>query len=123
MAEKMGRPLKEIDWVKVEKLCFIHCTGEEIAAIIEVDYDTLVAAIEREYKQTFSEYFKKHSSGGRASLRRMQFKAAESGNTTMLVWLGKQHLGQKDRMDYSSEDGSMTPKGFNDFYDDKEAES
>jgi hypothetical protein len=34
---------------------------------------------------------------GKASLRRMQFKAAEDGNVTMLIWLGKQFLGQKDQ--------------------------
>ena len=33
---------------------------------------------------------------GRASLRRMQFKAAEQGNATMQIWLGKQYLDQKD---------------------------
>ena len=98
MAKKNGRPLIKIDWKKAEKLCFIHCTGEEMAAILEVDYDTLVRAIVREYRQTFAEYFKKHSSGGRASLRRMQFKAAEAGKPTMLIWLGKQHLGQQDKI-------------------------
>jgi hypothetical protein len=34
---------------------------------------------------------------GRMSLRRKQWKAAEDGNTTMLVWLGKQYLGQSDK--------------------------
>jgi hypothetical protein len=27
----------------------------------------------------------------------MQFKAAEGGNATMLIWLGKQYLGQSDK--------------------------
>jgi hypothetical protein len=31
------------------------------------------------------------------SLRRMQWQAAENGNPTMLVWLGKQYLNQKDK--------------------------
>jgi len=97
----MGRNLIEIDWVKVEKLCLIQCTGEEIAAIIGVDYDTLSAAIKREYEQDFSDYYKKHSAGGKASLRRMQFKTAEGGNPTMQIWLGKQYLGQTDRHDVS----------------------
>ncbi len=33
---------------------------------------------------------------GRASLRTWQFQAAKAGNTKMLIWLGKQLLGQKD---------------------------
>jgi hypothetical protein len=31
------------------------------------------------------------------------------GNATMLVWLGKNWLGQTDKMDTTSSDGSMTP--------------
>lgn len=36
---------------------------------------------------------------GKASLRRLQWKAANAGNTTMLVWMGKQYLSQTDRQD------------------------
>lgn len=32
----------------------------------------------------------------RASLRHWQFQAAKSGNVTMLIWLGKIYLGQKE---------------------------
>lgn len=32
----------------------------------------------------------------RASLRRQQIKQALAGDATMLIWLGKQYLGQKD---------------------------
>jgi hypothetical protein len=37
------------------------------------------------------------------SLRRMQWEKAQTGNTTMLIWLGKQMLGQKDRLETSEE--------------------
>ena len=37
------------------------------------------------------------------SLRRMQFEKAQTGNTTMLIWLGKQMLGQKDKIETSEE--------------------
>ena len=37
----------------------------------------------------------------RKSLRRAQIRSALSGNSTMLVWLGKQYLGQSDRPDHS----------------------
>jgi hypothetical protein len=36
---------------------------------------------------------------GRVTLRRLQWQAASTGNTTMLVWLGKQLLGQRDKFD------------------------
>jgi len=103
-----GRPLKVIDWEQVEKLCEMQCTGEEVGAFIGLDYKTLERAIRREFKQGFVEYYKKHSGTGKTSLRRMQWLSAQGGNVTMLIWLGKQWLGQKDKTDISS-DGSMSP--------------
>ena len=110
---KGGRPRAVIDYDTLKKLCAIHCTGEECAAILGVDYDTLDTALKRDKHGGFSEYFKKHSAKGKMSLRRRQFEQAESGNTTMLVWLGKQYLGQTDKvdqhLDQTSSDGSMSP--------------
>lgn len=45
--------------------------------------------------------FKKYSAGGKRSLRRWQMQAAEKGNTAILIFLGKQYLGQKDNPDES----------------------
>ena len=36
---------------------------------------------------------------GRMRLRTMQFKSAQSGSAAMLIWLGKQILGQKDQQE------------------------
>lgn len=33
------------------------------------------------------------------SLRRKQIQLADDGDRTMLIWLGKQHLGQRDKFD------------------------
>jgi len=106
------RPLKVIDWETVDKLCALHCLGEEIAAILKVDYDTLNSACKREKGKGFSDYFKEKSSAGKLSLRRRQYTAAvDEGNTTMLVWLGKQWLHQTDKQefDHKSSDNSMKP--------------
>lgn len=92
----MARPQKQIDWDQVDKLCAIHCTGEEQANILGVDYDTLNRACHREHNLSFAEYFKQKSATGKMSLRRRQYSAAMDGNTTMLVWLGKNWLGQSD---------------------------
>ena len=53
---------------------------------------------ERNY-ENFEDFYKKHNDEGRMSLRRMQWSAAENGNSTMLVWLGKQYLNQKDKQE------------------------
>ena len=77
-------------------MCEVHCTGEEQAAILGIDYDTLNRACKREKKCSFAEYFKQKSSGGKMSLRRRQFTTAMDGNPTMLIWLGKMWLGQQE---------------------------
>ena len=97
--KEAGRPLAEIDWKKVENMCLIHCTGEEIAAILGIDYDTLQKAVKRVFKIHFTDYYKQKSAGGKMSLRRRQYTSAMDGNSTMLIWLGKQWLGQSDKLE------------------------
>ena len=95
--ERGRPPKKEVDFLLIEQLCQIQCTGEEIAAVLQLDYDTVAARIKEKYNLSFSEYIKKHAAGGKASLRRMQWKAAKDGNVTAMIWLGKQYLGQTDK--------------------------
>ena len=56
--------------------------------------------------ERFSDVYKKKSSKGNVSLRRWQLKSAEKGNVTMQIWLGKQHLGQKEKFEVESETGN-----------------
>lgn len=87
-----GRPKKPIDYAAAEKLAGLQCTQEEIAAYMGLSVDTLM----RDPK--FCGIYKDGIQKGRMSLRRHQWKALEAGNSTMLVWLGKQYLGQRDRI-------------------------
>ena len=87
----MGPPRKPVDTELVEGLAGIGCTMEEISAFAKVSVDTL----ERRY----AEIIKKGRELGKSSLRRMQWKAAEVGNVTMMIWLGKQLLAQRDNFD------------------------
>ena len=101
--KKTGRPLIAINWKQVDQMCAIHCTGEEQAAILEISYDTLEAACKREKKLSFPDYFKQKSASGKMSLRRRQYSEAMEGNTTMLVWLGKNWLDQTDKQEIHQE--------------------
>ncbi|MGI6078298.1 MAG: hypothetical protein ACOYCB_09095 [Fastidiosipilaceae bacterium] len=94
VGNKGGRPRKKIDYKTVEKLCALQCTGAEIASFLNIHYSTLIEHIQRDYGMSFPEYFELKSGAGRASLRRRQWQAAEKGNSAMLIWLGKQYLGQ-----------------------------
>ena len=91
-----GRPRKEIDQKIFENLCGIFCTQEEIAGVFNCSPDTIDRWCKRTYKEKFAEVFKKYSAAGKTSLRRWQFQAAERGNTSMLIFLGKNYLGQAD---------------------------
>jgi len=95
-----------INWETVDDLCEIQCTGKEIAAVLRVGYNTLERACKAEHKQGLGEYIDQKSEGGKASLRRMQWKAAQKGNPTMLIWLGKQILDQKDKSEVTGKDGA-----------------
>ena len=92
-----GRPLIEIDQDIFEGLCEIQCTQSEISSVLKVSEDTILRWCKETYGETFAVSYKKHSEGGKSSLRKAQWHAALDGNPTMLIWMGKQVLGQKDQ--------------------------
>jgi len=91
----MARPRIEIDKSQFEKLCSIQCTQEEIAGFFNCSPDTIERWCKREYKEGFAEIYSKKRGVGKISLRRSQFRMAET-NPTMAIWLGKQYLGQRE---------------------------
>ena len=95
--EHMARPPKELDQGIFEELCKIQCTESEICRVMHVTDKTLTRWCKRTYKMSFSETYKNFRVDGLVSLRRMQFKTAESGNVTMQIWLGKQLLNQAEK--------------------------
>jgi len=100
-----GRPKIEIDFAIVDKLCSIQCTGEEISSVLNIDYDTLQRSVKDKFGISFADYIAKKKQGGRASLRRMQWKAAENGNSALLCFLGKNYLGQSDKQEIQHSGG------------------
>ena len=104
----MPRPKAIIDWKRVDYLLQAQCDGVGIAGILGVSPDTLYRACQEENKIGFAEYSQQKKSEGRELLRAKQFeKAINEGDKTMLVWLGKQYLGQKDRNDITTGDKQL----------------
>lgn len=99
--KKMGRPPIPIDWKKVETLCQIQCTQEEIVSVMEISLDTLCYQSKKLFGTTFAEVYKKWREGGKCSIRRAQYKKALEGNPAMLIWMGKQVLGQREQLEFS----------------------
>ena len=99
---KRGRPKFILDEEEFKKLMRLHATITEVAGWFEVSAEAVDSACKRQFGMPFSECFKKFSAGGKISLRRAQWIAAtERLNTSMLIWLGKQYLDQKDFVEHS----------------------
>lgn len=86
--KRTGRPPVAIDEEQLDTLASIGCTYAEMAAVLKVHPDTLA--------KRFSDRIKEARERGKQSLRRAQWKAALGGDRTMLIWLGKQELGQRE---------------------------
>ena len=92
----MARPKKyDIDTEKVEQLAGFGCTNTEIASFFGCSTDLI--------EKSYSEFLTKGRDKGKIRLRQLQWRAAERGNTTMLIWLGKQVLGQSEKTEHSWE--------------------
>lgn len=90
----MARPIKRVDIETVKKLAQLHCTYEEIAEFVGVSTKTL--------QRSYVHYIKKGRELGKISLRKAQFEKALGGSVPMMIWLGKQHLDQKDKIEQTS---------------------
>jgi len=87
----MGRPKANVDADQVEKLAQLQCTLEEIAEFVGCSHSTI--------SRRFAQEIAKGRASGRISLRRAQWKLALGGNVVACIWLGKQHLGQSDKVE------------------------
>lgn len=96
---KMGRPIKSVDLDKLARVCQYPMTNEDIAAILDVSVDTITRVIKKEFGITFAEYKDQKQSSMRFTLLAKQLEVAKSGNVAMLIFLGKQYLGQSDKQE------------------------
>ena len=91
-----GRPKIDINWDEVEKYLIAGVSGQHIADTLGIHADTLYSRCKEIYKMNFSDYSAKKRQKGNSMLHYKQFQTAMGGNVSMLVWLGKQRLGQKE---------------------------
>ena len=96
---KTGRPRIEIDFNELDKLCGLQCSQTEIASWFDCSIDTIEARIKETHGMSFPEYFEQKRGRGKIALRRRQYEAAMAGNTALLIWLGKQYLGQSEKLE------------------------
>lgn len=102
----MARPKIEWsakDWQTFEGMCGIQCSQAEICDVLNIDHKTLDRLCKERYKDengepmSFSQAYKKHLGNGKISIRRAQYKlGVEKLHAGMLIWLGRQYLGQSE---------------------------
>lgn len=91
----VGRHNLPIPPDEVELMASIGCTDREIA--------TYFGLAETTFRSNFSDYLINGRQQLKTSLRRAQLQTALSGNATLLIWLGKQILGQQENPSTSDE--------------------
>jgi len=84
----VGRDKTVVPPLEVYKLAQLGCKDIEIADWFGINAETL--------RYNFKAELTKGRESLKQSLRRAQIKTALSGNATLLIWLGKQILGQQD---------------------------
>lgn len=84
----MSRQKLPIDPEQVTQLAAIQCSYAEMAAVLNCNPSTLT--------RRFAQEIQKGREQGKCSLKRAQFKRAMDGSIPMLIWLGKQYLGQRE---------------------------
>jgi hypothetical protein len=89
---RMSAKIANLDRKLIFHLAAMQCSLQEIADALEIGQDSLV--------KWYGDLIDKGRSEGRKSLRRAQFeKAVTEKDPRMLIFLGKQYLGQKDQPD------------------------
>jgi len=118
----MSRQRGPFDWNLVESLAKLEATetfvaerllaanNEEInASSIVAKVKTLQRRIRERFDCSYVQYREKNKEYRRIMLRGWQWKAAEQLNPTILIWLGKQYLGQTDKqqVELTKEDSKL----------------
>ncbi len=98
---KVGCPKIPIDWKKADEMLMAGCLGTEIAAYFGCAADTFYDRCYQENGVNFTSYSASKKAVGESCLRKKQYDVAMEGDRTMLVWLGKNRLLQKDSHDVS----------------------
>lgn len=91
----MARPRKQIDAAVVQRMATHQCSNVEIAAAVGCDESTIRAR--------FPDELASWRELGKTRLRDMQWRSAAKGSVPMQIFLGKQCLGQSEKVNAAVE--------------------
>jgi hypothetical protein len=84
---------------QLRTLAAIQCTQKEAAGVLGVSENSLCTFLGPTGSKIARESWEAGRQNGRASIRRKQYEMALRGNITMLIWWGKNNLGQSDKLE------------------------
>jgi hypothetical protein len=106
-----GRPQAIIDWNEVDYYLAAGCSGREIAAQLGLNPHTIYDRCLSDHGIMFHEYSQQKCAKGDLMLRKAQFDKAlginKDADNTMLVWLGKNRLKQREKSEEEMVDSHM----------------
>ncbi len=95
---KIKKHRRTIDLDQVRDLASIGCTHEEMAMVLGCSLNYIVGQVET--NPAFAIAIEQGYGEIKSSLRRAQFdEAINNRSTALLIWLGKQYLGQVDKQE------------------------
>lgn len=98
MAGKVQTHFTEEQMDKIAQMALDNCKTKTIAEAMDIPYNTL--------KRHLGKFMIKKRAEGKAVLYRQQKQKCEKGDTTMLIWRGKQDLEQADKHELTGKDGA-----------------
>jgi hypothetical protein len=84
----------DLNLAVVEELGGVGASLEEIAAVLGCSLEAVREAMAHDTR--YQEAYREGMAKVKTELRNLQIKAAREGNVEMLIWLGKQLLGQSE---------------------------
>jgi len=84
-----------VDENQLEILAYLGASTEEMGRFFGVTGSCI--------RRRFHRIVQKGAARGEAELRRWQWEAAKKGNPALLIFLGKQRLGQSDKLEQKQE--------------------
>jgi len=89
----------DINWKSVELSLVCGSSIEDVAFSFDLTFDEFDELCREETGIDIERFADRCDKRGKNRLLQSQYKAAIEGSTTLLVWLGKQRLGQRDKND------------------------
>jgi len=106
--KRITRPIKHIDWDIVDTFLISGSSGTELAGLFDMHQETFYVRFQKHHGVGFTGYCQQKRSKGDAYLRHQQYLKAigksTDGDNTLLIWLGKNRLNQKETPDQNADE-------------------